>query len=85
MKISNLSTLLRPETLMRLSLRVMCLLSTKTSEEKNLVQYDVIIIENEWNTKRMKEHEVEGLLPMLQENKKNRLTRMNTIVAFGTS
>jgi len=51
----------------------MCLLSTKTSEEKNLGQYDVIIIENEWNTKRMKEHKAEGLLPMLQENKKNRV------------
>ena len=30
----------------------------------------------------MEEHEVKGLLPMLQENKKNRLTRMNTIVAL---
>jgi len=60
-------------------------LSTKTSKEKNPNQYNVITIESERNTKRMEEHEVEGLLPMLQENKKNRLTRMNTIVAFGTS
>ena len=58
---------------MRLSLRATCILSAKTSKEKNHVQYNVITIGNEWNTKRMEKHEAEGLLPMLQGNEKNRV------------
>ena len=68
----DLNTLLRPGMLTRLSLGAMCLLSAKASEEKNPGQYNVITIESKRNIKRMEEHEAEGLLPMLQENKKNR-------------
>ena len=72
-KISDLNTLLRLRTLTRLSLGATCLLSAKTSKEKNPSQYNVITIGNEQNIKRMEKHEAEGLLPMLQGNEKNRV------------
>ena len=53
--ISDLSTLLRPAMLTRLSLGATCFLSTKTSKEQNCGQYNEIIIKSERNTERMKE------------------------------
>ena len=49
-KILDLNTLLKPGTLTRLSLGATCLLSAKTSEEKNPGQYNVITngIQKEW-------------------------------------
>ena len=71
-KISDLNTLLRPRTLTRLSRGATCLLSAKTFEEKNYGQHNKITDVSEQNIKRRKEYEVEGLLPMLQEKRKNR-------------
>ena len=53
--ILDLSTLLRPAMLTRLSLGATCFLSAKTSEEQNCGQYNEIIIRSERNTERMKE------------------------------